>query len=58
MDVAAGQNGVGGLRYASEETVAELTKEEKVSCHAWTRAEIMVRLEQRLIPVHRGLSFA
>ena len=53
MDVAGGQNGPGGLRYASEETVAELTKEEKVSVRvALVGAR---RLTEMLIPFRRAL---
>jgi hypothetical protein len=59
IDVAAGQNGVAGLRYASEETVAELTKEEKVSLSCIdAREDFVVGLEQRLIPLLRALYLA
>ena len=56
MDVAGGQNGPGGLRYASEETVAELTKEEKVSVGCRHRVGAR-RLTEMLIPFHRALLF-
>ena len=56
MDVAGGQNGPGGLRYASEETVAELTKEEKVRVGCRHRVGAR-RLTEMLIPFHRALLF-